>query len=355
MAVKYDAGGAGFDPVWYNVSTLAGSLAENSTTETPQSTESVAQKNFAAVRDWSGNLHAVYVNRDNDAVHYKKAVGFNDSWSRVSSDVTVAGASAITKVALTAAAGDNLFLFYEKNDNNIYYRRFDGSAWGPETFLLSSPDLRQALAPAESTTGGSPALAWAENLGAPYDGMFSLEAGSYSELLTEEGAGTITVTAPQSFEMTFDTSQGGALSLFYDLVDDPSRTYDLAGGVSGAGVRALYQFLIFDGVSYYQTTSNADGPKLDLLESTPTRVKVRQEAFFQQAGTSSILGGVKGFGDYTIYPVGRMALRWNRKTSDTVNYNQQAIELVVHQEFSLPLSTWSAYRESGGGVGRTWG
>ena len=348
VAVKYDASLNAFDTEWYSVSTLGGSLAEDISTEVlVYATDEEAHRRFTVVTDSSGNIHVVYVNRLDRVVHYKKDPGFNDSWTRLGTDVTgVSGG----KVALTAAASDNLFLFFESDatPNVLQSQRFDGATWGSASTLFTGTDLQKSLGAMERFGSCSPAVAFNEGIGSPFNVMFSLDTASCAALQPSEGAGTITVTAPGSFEMTFDTSQGGGMSLFYDLVDDPSRTYDLAGGVSGVGTRAFYHFSFEEAGNWYQSSSNTDGPKLDLLEATPTRVKVRQEAFFQQPGTSSILAGVKGFGDYSIYPVGRMALRWNRKTTATVNYNQQVIEAVVHSEGSPPLSTWSAYRESGG-------
>ena len=43
----------------------------------------------------------------------------------------------------------------------------------------------------------------------------------------------------QRFEMTFDQFRGGSLANFYDLAEDPTRTYDLAGKPS-ANVWGLF-------------------------------------------------------------------------------------------------------------------
>src|SRR5512143_855048 len=84
VAMKWNAATDTYDPAWYNVSTLGGTLTEDATTEVQVNSDQNNQKRFAAVRDSSGNIHAVYVNRNGAMVHYKKAVGFNNSWSRIS-------------------------------------------------------------------------------------------------------------------------------------------------------------------------------------------------------------------------------------------------------------------------------
>ena len=47
-------------------------------------------------------------------------------------------------------------------------------------------------------------------------------------------------------------------------------------------------------------------------------MKVRQEAFYQREGAVALVAGIKGLGDYIVYPSGRMALRWDRRTTKTV-------------------------------------
>jgi hypothetical protein len=58
------------------------------------------------------------------------------------------------------------------------------------------------------------------------------EAGPCCQSLTtsdDVALGEITVTSPASFEMLFRRSQGSALDRFWDLAEDPTRTYNLAG------------------------------------------------------------------------------------------------------------------------------
>jgi len=346
VAIKYDASTASFDPSWFNVSTLNGTLIEDATTEVYVGTDTAVQKRMAAVRDTSGRLHLVYVNGNDDVVHYRKDAGFNDSWSRLSSGINPP-AETIVKVGLTAAANDNLFLSYSKSDARLYYRRFDGTSWGAETLLKSNTDdLNSSIGTMELAVGCSMAAAWNENLAGPFEVMFSLDGGNCNALNTTAGPGTITVTAPSSFEIRFNTSTGGGMDQFFDLAEDPARIHDLAGGVSL--MLALFADDIQSGGIWYNTGQNDPGHKLDLLEVTPTRVRVRQEAFYQEEYGTNILPGIKGLGDYSVYPSGRLALRWNRKATSPVTYTNDHLSFVVHHQVAPPLNGWATYSESVG-------
>jgi hypothetical protein len=138
------------------------------------------------------------------------------------------------------------------------------------------------------------------------------------------------VTAPSSFEMVFDSSVGGGIGCFWDLAEDPLEEYDLAGGrLSSAGVKTLSKISLFDGTNYYDPDDNHNDPaspgwngappRLDLLEATPSRVRLREEAFYQEAVAMSgaVFPGVKAFFDYSVYPTGRLAVRQNRKSTAT--------------------------------------
>jgi hypothetical protein len=61
-------------------------------------------------------------------------------------------------------------------------------------------------------------------------------------------------------------------------------------------------------------------------------VRLREEAFFQEWDDNLslrklILPGIKLLGDYSVYPVGKMALRWNRRTTKSRSYNTQSMEM----------------------------
>jgi hypothetical protein len=162
---------------------------------------------------------------------------------------------------------------------------------------------------------------------------------------TEVAGSTITVTGANQFELRFNRATGGGIDQFYDLAEDPGRANDLAGGTSR--ITTLFDQGISDGGTFYDPDENTAGAKLDLLEATPTRVKVRQEAFYQEELGSLILPGVKSLGDYTIYPPGRLALRLTRKTTAPVPYVDEQLALVVHVDTVAPFNTWTAYGNTG--------
>ena len=135
------------------------------------------------------------------------------------------------------------------------------------------------------------------------------EFGGCCSLATTEVPGsTITVTGAGQFEMRFNTAISGGIDLFFDLAEDPAKTIDLAGGTT-AGT-TLYGDGVQVGGFFYDVTQDNQSAKLDLLEATATRSRVRQEAFYKQEGGSLVLAGLKGFGDYSIYGAGRTAFRW---------------------------------------------
>ena len=183
-------------------------------------------------------------------------------------------------------------------------------------------------------------------------------AGCCNALSTTAGAGTITVSSAGSFEMTFDTAAGGSLRQFYDRFEDPAggTDLDLVGSLAGtnspqglhnAGIRTVVP------ATNFNTGSNDTGAKLDPLEVTATRVKLRQESFYQNGPGGPILAGAKGLGDYSIYP-GRLALRWNRRTTSAVAYDTEYEEVVVHRLGAGPLNGWTNYFElaaAGAGTG----
>ncbi|MGD8897286.1 MAG: LamG domain-containing protein, partial [Acidobacteriota bacterium] len=349
LALKWNDALGAYDGSWYNVSTVGGTLTEDATTEVQATDDANIQRKFAAVADTSGDIHAVYVNGNARVVHYRKAVGFNNAWTRVSSDVL--GGDAAAKVALSAIGNGNLFLFYEKNSaqQDIWYRRFDGTSWGSETLLYPGAslgtDLRRALAPIELALGCSNGLAFTTGSTPPYDVNFTLGAGDCSTLATDEddAAGTITVTAPGSFKMRFNLAQGGGIDEFYDLAEDP--TVDLAAGTASHEALIIDEFLA-GGNWYHTSRDGAEGQKLDLLEATSTRVRVRQESFYK--GSGLFLRGLKVVGDYSVMAPGRFALRWDRRFETDVTYTKNDLELVVHYRAPAdPLSNWAMYSQSG--------
>ena len=182
----------------------------------------------------------------------------------------------------------------------------------------------------------------------------AMGTGACCALGTTTGSGTVTVTAPSKFEMTFDAGvAGGAIAEFYDLVEDPGRGIDLAGSLeTSSSPRGLHNFGMMVAGTNYNAANNAFGARLDLLEATAARVRVRPESFYQNSIGGPILAGVKGVGDYSVYGTGRVAVHWERQTTSAVTYDNEYSELVVHYVTPPPppLDSWAAYRELGVGV-----
>ncbi len=231
-----------------------------------------------------------------------------------------AGASgAVLKTASTGAAVDRTLPF------------------GPAG---SHPDGLQALEAGGFQVGTDPRV---NQAGETY--YWTARADLDVPLATTAAAATITVSAPARFEMRFNAATGGGIDEFFDLAEDPSRTFDLAGGT--ALTQALFNHSIEQGGTPHDSGQNSLGSKLELLEATPTRVRVRQEAFFQNPG-SGILPSAKAAFDYSVHPAGRLALGWDRRTTNPVAYTRDDLQVSVHRTGTGPLSTWAAYGEANG-------
>ena len=165
---------------------------------------------------------------------------------------------------------------------------------------------------------------------------------------TTTGSGTITVTSAGQFEMVFNTLRGGGIDDFFDLAEDPTRVYDLAGRDSLNLWGLFHSSMEAPATVLYTTGTNSSGAKLDLLEATATRVKVRQESFYQRVlPATAILPGVKGIGDYSVYGQ-RVALRWNRRVTATVpDQDDHALEITVHKEAAGVLNPMGLYSQGG--------
>ena len=170
------------------------------------------------------------------------------------------------------------------------------------------------------------------------------EFGVCCDLGTAEVPGsTLTVTGAGQFELRFNAALGGGIDQFFDLAEDPARAYDLAGGA--ADQRVLFEDEIVTSPSY----NYPEDPRalLSLLEATPTRVKVRQDASYFAAGGGAQLPNVRGTGDYSIYPAGRMAIAWKRRIMAARAYTGLQLNLTTRYSAAAPYSSVAAYSESG--------
>ncbi len=175
---------------------------------------------------------------------------------------------------------------------------------------------------------------------------FGTENVCCSSLQVAVGGGAITVTAPSWFEMRFANWTGGGLDLFYDLAEDPSRTRDLAG--DNLGQPTLYaDEIVQAGLTWYITGNSGSSGSYHLLEATPTRTRIRQHSYYQNGPAGAILPGAQATGDYSVYPSGRMAIRWNRRTTTAVSYDDLQRNVTAYYQAAGPMSSWAGYGQSG--------
>jgi hypothetical protein len=172
-------------------------------------------------------------------------------------------------------------------------------------------------------------------------------AGCCGLTTTEVPGSTITVTSPNQFEMRFNLALGGGIDQFYDLAEDPSRTYDLAGAQTGE----IQHTLFTDEVDFATTgwTGGTSGaPEMDLLEATATRVRVRQEAFYEKSWAPVVVAGLKGYGDYSIYAIGRLGIGWERRATQAIpSPGIQQLQTTVHYTDGVaPLNAWTGYSQT---------
>ena len=184
---------------------------------------------------------------------------------------------------------------------------------------------------------------------------FGAEAAHCCDLQVSETATDVTVTAPNRFRAVYATTAGGSMERFYDLEEDPAASLDLAGALIGsASPWGLHNTGINVSGTYYNTGINTNGPKLDLLEVTPARVKLRQESFYQ-SNTGVVLGSLKAVADHTLYGIGRTAVHWNRRATGAVTYAAEFQETMIHRLASGPLSGWTVYFQAAGAAAGTGG
>ncbi len=176
--------------------------------------------------------------------------------------------------------------------------------------------------------------------------------GACNSLAVSEGANTIRVTNPGQFELLFTPEAGGAIEQLYDLVEDPGKANDLVGSLVDptlSSPRGMHNYgMSVSGVFYNASRNNLEG-RSQLLEATSVRTRVRQDSLLQGPAPGNLrLGGVKAYGDYSVYPSGKIAARWNRRAYLGVTFASEFIEWFVHLLAGpSPLSFWTPSSQSG--------
>jgi len=177
--------------------------------------------------------------------------------------------------------------------------------------------------------------------------LYGPEAAQCCGLGVTETSTEIFVNGPNRFDMRFFRNTGGGIDRFVDAEENTG--VDLAGGIDFQ--EALFTHELASGPPNYTTGDTDEGVRLDLLEATPARVKVRQEASYARpSATPSALAGIKGFGDYSIYGIGRMAIAWEARATADVTSDFSQHQLSVSFPGTAPLDAWTGYSTTFGPV-----
>ena len=149
-------------------------------------------RKWSAVKTSLGEIHLVYIDDAGVIKHRKGTNALAPVWSTVDSDVT----GLTSHERLTLAANDNsLVLVYDKNDEKLYYREWDGASWSGElTLKSSSTPLVGGVSAYESIQNGEIGVVWAEGAASPYDVIFALISPAASAAVT----GTITPSSDEA-------------------------------------------------------------------------------------------------------------------------------------------------------------
>ena len=130
------------------------------------------RRQWDAARLNNNEIHLVVVDSGGRLDHYKRAASNPYAWSTVQSNIT--GLTSHTRVSLSTD-GTNLWAIYDKNDNKIYYRKWDGSSWGSERILKDTTTaLQGAIDSSEKMVNNRIGVVWVEGSGSPYNVQFSL-------------------------------------------------------------------------------------------------------------------------------------------------------------------------------------
>jgi archaellin len=182
------------------------------------------------------------------------------------------------------------------------------------------------------TTGGT----------APTPAIHTLSSTPCCSLTTSADASTLTVTAPDAFELRFNEATGGGIDRFYDLEEDPTRAVDLVGSATPNGA-SLHGAGFEVGGTWYNASAHSSA-EIELLESTRTRVRVRRLVRYEDSG-GNLLPGARAAADYTITPTGRAALRWHDEMSTDFTYSYH--DLDMNLRYAGILTAWSNFSDAG--------
>jgi hypothetical protein len=129
------------------------------------------RKQWDAAKLNNNEIHLVVRDSGGRLDHYKRTASHPYAWSTVQANIT--GLTTHTRVSLSTD-GTNLWAIYDKNDNKIYYRKWDGSSWGSESILKdTTTTLRSAIDSSEKAVDNKIGVVWVEGSSPPYHVQFS--------------------------------------------------------------------------------------------------------------------------------------------------------------------------------------
>jgi len=146
------------------------------------------QKQVCTKATSSGAVHTVIITGSTGAIrHYKRSGTAPFDTILISSGIT--GLTSHARLGI-GVNGNTLFIVYDKGDNKLYGREFDGAAWGAEVLIKASANVIQgAIAVSDADGANNHLIVWNEGSASPYSltsvvwatgGSYTLEIPSAS-------------------------------------------------------------------------------------------------------------------------------------------------------------------------------
>jgi len=226
--------------------------------------EGILREQWDAVKDSAGLYHVIYIDKEGKLNH--KTINIGDSVSTISSDVT--GLTTHRKMTLSIADNDDLYLFYDKDDNKIYYRVCANSVWGSENILKTDATVLQGAFIASDEVNSNIALAWSEGALSPYNikiEFISLAGPGNQPPIVNASASPITGEAPLTVQFTATAEDLDGVIASY--------SWDFGDGQTSIEQNPLY---IYDSADTYTATLTVtdDGGATDSDSITITVAEV---------------------------------------------------------------------------------
>lgn len=136
-------------------------------------TQTMEDYGMSSVQMANDEIHTVYITSSGAIKHIKRSGSTPWAWSDVDTDIT--SLTSHTKLSL-GRDGSDLYVFYDKGDEKIYYRQFTSGSWGSESTLKSGTDvILGAISCYEASANSEIGVIWVQDTGgggSPYDVKF---------------------------------------------------------------------------------------------------------------------------------------------------------------------------------------